>query len=111
MIIHKCYGLKFGETVKLYFGDKVVAHKKIDKNHNELEVAAELIDRYRNTGAYNEWLKISRIIDESSAPLYKLKNYKSFNEFNLSNYASYLDELKEKILNLSLNDIWEYRCR
>ena len=112
MIIHKCYGLKFGETVKLYFGNKVVAHKKIDKNHNELEVATELISRYRNTGAYHKWLNLIRIVENINIPLYKLKTYKTFNEFNQSSYAVYLDELKEKISDLSLNDIWSYRvCR
>ena len=110
MIINGPYGVKFrSDSVELHFGEKVVEHRKVKKSETELEVAMSLIEHYKRNGGYNHWLKIERLIENPTLPLEKMKNEDVFLAYMKSVYVRELNKLAEKIMDTSLNDIWEER--
>lgn len=108
IINNKCYSISFGEVIKLYFGNKLVATHKLTKEDSEIDVALNLIEKYKRGKAYNEWLKILRMISGEKTSLKSMKTKYSYNSFLSCLYAEALDELKEIIYNLDMKEIW--RC-
>jgi len=107
MIVNKCYTLVFGDTIKLYFGNEVVATHKINHEENEVEVALDLIEKYKRKKAYNEWLKLIRLISGEKISLKNMKSKYSYQEFLKCLYAEILDELKETISTMDMKEIWK----
>ena len=100
------YQIKFDEGgVSLYSGDKLVSHNQV-KNNTELEVAERMIDNYLHGKAYNEWLKIVRIVYQVNKSLKRMMSDELWIEFLRGDDAKALMELKRQVLDTSLNELW-----
>ncbi len=106
MIIYKCYGIKFADSVELHFGGKIVEHRKVKPSETELEVAIKLIEHYKANGGYNHWLKLNRLIEGSKEPLSKLATEESYLEYLKSYYARALKELEKILIDTPLNEMF-----
>lgn len=105
-IINECYGVEFGDVVKLYYGNKVVEHRKMKESETELEVAMALIEHYKQNGGYNEWLKIDRLVEGIQVPLKYMKSDTEYSQYLKGRSVKALNGLKEKILDTPLNDMF-----
>lgn len=104
------YRIYFNDLgVCLYSGNKLVSHNQVKKNETELEVAERMIDKYLHGGAYKEWLKIVKIVYQVSKGITKMMSDELWIEFLKSDDAKALQELKRKVLDTALNDVWVIR--
>ena len=107
MLQEGCYRIYFNDLgICLYDGNKLVDHKQTKKNETELEVAERMIDKYMHGGAYNDWLKIVKIVYQVNKSLKKMMCDELWIEFLKSESAKDLLELKKKVLDTSLNEMW-----
>ena len=106
-IVNGPYKICFNDYgVCLYSGVKLVSHNQVKKDETELEVAERMIDKYLHGGAYNEWLKIVRIVYQVNKSLKTMMNDELWIEFLKSDDARYLSALKKEVLETSLNEVW-----
>lgn len=105
-IINECYGIEFGDSVRLYHGDKVVEHRKVKASETELEVAMNLIEHYKQNGGYNEWLKIDRMVEGVQVPLKYMKSDTEYLQYLNGRTVRALNGLREKLLDTPLNDMF-----
>ena len=106
-IVSGAYCISFSEDgIALYSGNKLVSHNSVKKTETELEVAERMIDKHLHGTAYNEWLKIVRIVYQVNKSLKKMMSDELWIEFLKSYDAKDLVELKKKVLDTSLNEMW-----
>ena len=101
------YRLKFDEDgVSLYNGDKLVSHNQIKKTETELEVAERIVNNYLHGKAFNDWLKIVRIVYQVNKSLKQMMTDELWLEFLRGDDAKALLALRRKVLDTSLNEMW-----
>ena len=106
-IINGAYKICFNDMgIGLYSGSKLVSHNQVKKDETELEVAERMIDKYLHGGAYNEWLKIVRIVYQVNKSLKKMMSDELWLEFMRSDDAKCLLALKKEVLDTSLTELW-----
>lgn len=106
-IISLPYKITFADGgVSLYNGDKLASHNQVKKSETELEVAERMIDNYLHGKAYSEWLKIVKIVYQVNKSIKKMMNDELYIEFLKGDDAKALMDLKRKVLDTSLNELW-----
>lgn len=110
-VIQGPFGIKFGDEIEVYFGTKRVEHRKPRRQETDLEVAIELLEHFKQNGLYKEWLKIDQMTEEKPTALKRLNTEEVYIHYLQGSWVRELKRLQEKILDLSLNEIWEMKKR
>lgn len=106
-IEEKYYKLCFNEDGISFYDDRgLVSHRKVHKDETEIEVAEKMVDRYLHDRAYNNWLKIVKIVYQVNKSITKMMSDELWIEFLKSEDAKLLMSLKKQVIDSSLNELW-----
>ena len=101
------YRIRFDEDgISLYNGGKLVSHNQRRKDSTELEIAERMIDRQLHGKSYNDWLKIVKIVYQVNKSIKRMMSDELWIEYLKSDDGKALLELKKKVLDTSLNEVW-----
>lgn len=104
------YKLYFDEDGISFFNENgIISHKKVHKDETEIEVAERMIDKYLHERAFQNWLKIVKIVYQVNKSLKVMMTDELYIEFLKSDDAKLLAKLKRKVLDTSLTDLWEVK--